>query len=87
MRKWYRKTDDTSIYFVSHGNVFIVLVIGHMYNSPIIVLDPTRKLTYLNAAWEGEWVEKGMERMRKIVRFISASSSRTQTQFILVLKI
>ena len=35
MRKWYRKTDDTSIYFVSHGNVFIVLVIGHMYNSPI----------------------------------------------------
>ena len=25
MEKWYRKTDDTSIYFVSHGNVDIRL--------------------------------------------------------------
>ena len=25
MEKWYRKTDDTSIYFVSHGNVDICL--------------------------------------------------------------
>ena len=25
MEKWYQKTDDTSIYFVSHGNVDICL--------------------------------------------------------------
>ncbi|KIL55348.1 hypothetical protein M378DRAFT_46105, partial [Amanita muscaria Koide BX008] len=49
MRKWYRKSDDTSIYFISH------------------VLDPTRKLMYLRVAWEEEWVEKGMDRMRKLV--------------------
>ena len=33
----------------------------------IIVLDPTRKLEYLNAAWEEEYIESGMDKMKKIV--------------------
>ncbi len=33
----------------------------------ITVLDPTRKLDYLNAAWEEEYIEAGMDKMKKIV--------------------
>lgn len=32
-----------------------------------LVLDPTRKLSYLDAAWEPEWVEAGKNRMKEIV--------------------
>jgi hypothetical protein len=31
------------------------------------VLDPTRKVSYLDAAWEPEWVEMGKNRMKEIV--------------------
>ncbi|KIL54112.1 hypothetical protein M378DRAFT_182656 [Amanita muscaria Koide BX008] len=48
MQKWYRKTDDTSIYFISH------------------VLDPTRKLSYIEAAWDPEFVESSMKRLKAI---------------------
>ena len=32
-----------------------------------LVLYPTRKLSYLDAAWEPEWVEAGKDRMKEIV--------------------
>ena len=32
-----------------------------------LVLDPTRKLSYLDAAWESEWVEAGKDHMKEIV--------------------
>ena len=67
MRKWYRKTDDTSIYFISHGNESDPFSSSTLLINSFLVLDPTRKLSYLNAAWESEWVETGMERMRGIV--------------------
>ena len=35
-------------------------------------LDPTRKLSYLDAAWESEWVEAGKDRMKEIVSFFSS---------------
>jgi hypothetical protein len=35
------------------------------------VLDPTQKLSYLDAAWEPEWVEMGTERMKEIVSILS----------------
>lgn len=65
MRKWYQKTDDTSIYFISHGND--PFSSSMLLANPRLVLDPTRKLSYLNVAWESEWVETGMERMKGIV--------------------
>jgi len=32
-----------------------------------LVLNPARKLTYVTAAWDPEYVETGMVRLRKIV--------------------
>jgi hypothetical protein len=36
MRKWYYKTDDTSIYFISHGmdSVYVLLVNVKLVSSP-----------------------------------------------------
>lgn len=48
VQKWYKETNDTSMYFISH------------------VLDPTRKRRYLDVAWEPEWIERGMKRLRAI---------------------
>ncbi|KAM6498413.1 Ribonuclease H-like domain containing protein [Amanita muscaria] len=62
MQKWYRKTDDTSIYFISH------------------VLDPTRKLRYIEAAWEEEWVTHSRERMREIYLKYRTTYNTLKTQ-------
>jgi hypothetical protein len=68
MNKWYRKADDTSIYFISHGMFSICfLVANYVIYVWQLVLDPTRKLTYLDAAWESAWVEAGKKRMKEIV--------------------
>jgi len=32
-----------------------------------LVLDPTRKLDYLDAAWDQEYIDKAMNQMKKIV--------------------
>jgi hypothetical protein len=69
MDKWYRKTDDTSIYFISHGWSYILWYL--CANSMILVLDPTRKCTYLDVAWDEEWVEAAKDRMKDIVRSTS----------------
>ena len=66
MSKWYRKTDDTSIYFISHGSSSY----SYFTNTGLLkntVLDPTWKLSYLKAAWDPEWVKAGKECMREIV--------------------
>ena len=43
-----------------------------LVTNSLLVLDPTQKLSYLNAAWESEWVETEMECMKGIVSpFIS----------------
>ena len=31
MAKWYRKTDDTSIYFISHGIVSFILLMQFLF--------------------------------------------------------
>ena len=67
MQKWYRKADDTSIYFISHGTYLSMFVI----TDPFLVLDPTRKLTYVEAAWEYERIESNMQRLRKVVSLLS----------------
>jgi hypothetical protein len=70
MAKWYRKADDTSIYFISHGKdptLFSKLQLT------LIVLDPTWKLSYVQVAWHAEYVEDNMDRLREIVRPLSIS--------------
>ena len=39
MRKWYRKTDDTSIYFISHDNY--PFSSSMLLTNSFLVLDPT----------------------------------------------
>ena len=66
MMKWYCKTDDTSIYFISHGLCFYL----HFSNNGSLknpVLDPTCKLSYLKAAWDPKWIKAGKIQMQEIV--------------------
>ena len=67
MAKWYRKMDDTSIYFISHGNLLSFSWVEICFNQNPAVLDPTRKLSYVKIAWDPEFVEAGMRHMKKIV--------------------
>ncbi|KAJ3492900.1 hypothetical protein NLJ89_g11143 [Agrocybe chaxingu] len=60
MLKWYRKTDDTSIYFVCH------------------VIDPTIKRSYVDVAWDKEWVDAGMKRFNNIFLKYKAEYDKTQ---------
>jgi hypothetical protein len=76
MQKWYRKTDDTSIYFISHGKDSAIILTKQLILF-VLVLDPTRKLSYVKVAWEAEWVNRNMDRLRKIVRYSRYITSRT----------
>jgi hypothetical protein len=67
MEKWYRKTDETSIYFISHGQLCILVLQYSRANRMVLVLDPTRKYTYLDVAWDEEWVIAAKNRMQDIV--------------------
>ena len=51
--------------------VCMYLVCYYTVTDPFLVLDPTRKLTYVEAAWEYERVESNMQRLRKIVSSFS----------------
>jgi len=35
-----------------------------------LVLDPSQKLDYLEATWEQEYIDKAMNRMKKIVELL-----------------
>ena len=63
MSKWYHKTDDTSIYFISQS-YFHFSITGSLKNP---VLDPTCKLSYLKAVWDSEWIKAGKKQMQEIV--------------------
>jgi hypothetical protein len=67
--KWYRKTDETSVYFVAHG---VSSTLYH-YVCPLrvllTVLDPVRRDRYITKAWDAKYVKEGMDRMKNIVSF------------------
>lgn len=71
MAKWYRKADDTSIYFISHGEDPCHPTLFLLLRLILVVLDPTWKLSYVQVAWHDEFVEDNMNRLREIVRPIS----------------
>jgi len=43
-----------------------------------IVLDPTRKLTYVKAAWDATYVKVGLDTLQRIVAIISSQRSPLQ---------
>ena len=64
--------------------VLFFLVVKYVYVT--LVLDPTRKPSYLDAAWESEWVEAGKDRimMKEMVSslfFFSGSTTNVWTSF------
>ena len=54
-----------SYLMVSHFS-FVILI---CFDQNVTVLDPTHKLSYLNIAWEPEFIETGMMHLRKIVGY------------------
>ncbi|KIL60192.1 hypothetical protein M378DRAFT_84140, partial [Amanita muscaria Koide BX008] len=60
MKKWYRSTADTVMYFITH------------------VLDPTRKLSFLEAVWSKKELQKALARFKKIFLKYRAEYSSVQ---------
>jgi len=60
MVKWYCKADDTSIYFISHGKDATLLL---WLQLTLIVLDPTWKLSYVQVAWDAQYVKDNMDHL------------------------
>ena len=74
MRKWYRKTDDTSIYFVSHGKIMLFFAFhSEGTHVELPVLNPTCKFTYIEAAWDAVYFDDAIDRLCKIVSSIFLS--------------
>lgn len=58
LEKYYRRADDTDVYFIAHGTTRTTIsTVSHV----CLVLDPVLKLGYLEAAWDQEYLDKGME--------------------------
>ena len=66
LEKYYRHADDMDAYFISHG-LFPLFIITAIVNSYFLVLDPTMKLAYLDAAWEQEYIDMGMACLKRRV--------------------
>ena len=66
LEKYYQHADDTDAYFISHS-LLLLFIITAIVNSYFFVLDPTMKLTYLDAAWKQEYIDMGMVCLKKRV--------------------
>ena len=62
LEKYYRRTDDTDVYFIAHGKIieYYLLFIWYIYDM-LLVLDPVLKLQYLNVAWDKKYLTAGVE--------------------------
>jgi hypothetical protein len=67
LEKYYHRADDTDAYFIAHSKSYCLSIV-ETHISMILVLDPAIKLDYLNAAWDQEYIDKGMERFKAQVR-------------------
>ena len=68
LEKYYRRADDTDVYFIAHGMMHAAMnsAMSHI----CLVLDPVLKLGYLEATWDQEYLDKGMECFKSQVVFI-----------------
>jgi hypothetical protein len=69
LEKYYRRADDTDVYFIAHGMMHAAMssAMSHI----CLVLDPVLKLGYLEAAWDQEYLDKGMECFKSQVGLIT----------------
>jgi hypothetical protein len=68
LEKYYRRADDTNVYFISHSKSSSLVIIIRFNYYKYIVLDPVTKLTYLEAAWEENYIEMGKKYLKEQVR-------------------
>ena len=70
--KWYRTVKDTMMYFIMHGTFGWFLLIFYLkYHT---VLDPTQKLTFLQAAWTEREVRRAKKKFEEIVSIMFMAS-------------
>ena len=81
LEKYYRCSDDTDAYFISHG-MKIFSVINDKDELMTAVLDPTTKLFYLEVAWEKKYIDMRMKCLQQWVRLESSSSNHLHLQFL-----
>lgn len=65
LKKYYRRADDTNVYFISHSKSSSLMIITEF--NIYIVLDPVTKLVYLEAAWEETYIETGKKHLKEQV--------------------
>ena len=70
LNKWYRKIDDTDIYFICLGactvhSIFDMTTIKYMTYA---ALDPKWKLVYAHKKWESSYFNAGVRQLKEVVR-------------------
>jgi hypothetical protein len=72
--KWYRYTDDSPVYFIAHRKFQSMALDPCLIIKGNTVLDPVQKDRYIKAAWDEEYVKKGMEHLQRVVSLVLYSS-------------
>ena len=71
LRKWYRKTNDTDVYFICLGTCrqcrIHMVVSTWSDNYFCAALDPNYKVAYAKAKWEPKDFDGGMKRLENAV--------------------
>lgn len=67
LRKWYKKTDETDIYFVCMRTSSRWLMPHASASDLSPVLDPTVKLEYFKEEWDESWINMHLDRFKKKV--------------------
>lgn len=82
LRKWYRKTDDTNVYFCCLSELSFmcyIITYWHWWHLNTVALDPNYKLAYAEEQWDTEYFEIGKERLETLVSKWSPSCIMTLT--------
>jgi hypothetical protein len=72
VNKWYRKSDDTDIYFVCLGTFkacFFELNVSKHFSA----LNPNCKMAYVEDKWDNEYVVEAKQRFEILVSNMSTS--------------
>ena len=64
--KWYRKVDETDVYFICHGMLLLNQWLSQLISTPV-ALDPSIKLAYAEQEWEPGYFTSGRARLEQVV--------------------
>jgi hypothetical protein len=66
LNKWYRKIDDTDVYFICLGRRLICCQLMR-WTENFAALDPKWKLAYAREKWDKHYFNAGVKRLEKVV--------------------